>query len=339
MFIISRLRHGVTAACVPENRTAPPPDITRGNVDGWSNKACARNASFLRSVDETHLTGIGAALTLTLLTCPKTHDEWHRLRLNIIEFMRRRGLIRCHWVVEWQRRGVPHLHIAAYFDHGTDAMAYALVMQEIIDHWLKIAAPFGARSRGQTAKTIFDAVGWFQYSAKHASRGVAHYQRSPDCQPAHWEKTGRVWGKCGEWPTCDPERLEVSNRAFWAFRRIARAWRLADARSAPQRTEKERKARLRRIKSARRSLRCTHRDKSDVRGVSEWIPGQMQTQIVDHLASSGYRIRPAEKPTVRMLAPRIQQSPGIRALRSAVRIRDEHEQIWMDKLYQASLDR
>jgi hypothetical protein len=178
---------------------------------------------------------------------------------------------------------------------STDGTAVSRLAHDITAHWLRIAAPFGADHRGQTVKPLYDAVGWFQYSAKHASRGVAHYQRSPDCQPAHWEKTGRVWGKCGDWPTADPERLEVSFPAYCAFRRIAKRWRIADARS---------EGNPRRIKSARRSLRCTDPGKSDTRGVSEWISGPLQSQIVDHLAAQGYRIRPAERPTVRMLAPR-----------------------------------
>lgn len=305
MFSISPRRHGVTAACIPESRSAPPPDVTRGNVDGWSPKACARNASFLRSVNERDLTGVGFALTLTVQRCPATHAEWHKLRLAIIECLRRLGLIRLHWVIEWQRRRVPHLHIAAYFevDPGPDGMGAPRLVQKITAHWLRIAAPFNASPRSQTVKPLYDAVGWFQYSAKHASRGVAHYQRSPDCQPAHWEKTGRVWGKCGDWPTVDPQRLEVSNRAFWAFRRICRNWRVADARG---------EGKPHRIKSARRALRCTDRAKSDVRGVSEWIPEAVVLRVVDHLATQGYRIRPAERPTVRMLAPRQTRSdPGI----------------------------
>ncbi|WP_420371837.1 rolling circle replication-associated protein [Nocardioides cynanchi] len=86
----------------------------RGEVTGWSAGTVRRHTAWLRSVDTTQLDGIGAAVTLTLLDCPPTSEDWTRLVKVLQQRLRRAGLLRWHWVVEWQRRGVPHLHLAVY---------------------------------------------------------------------------------------------------------------------------------------------------------------------------------------------------------------------------------
>lgn len=55
---------------------------------------------------------------LTLRHCPPTSDDWTRLVKVLQQRLRRAGLLRWHWVVEWQRRGVPHLHLAVYAQEG-----------------------------------------------------------------------------------------------------------------------------------------------------------------------------------------------------------------------------
>ncbi|WP_425527867.1 rolling circle replication-associated protein, partial [Xylella fastidiosa] len=66
-------------------------------------------------VREDKLTGVGLALTLTVRDCPATAQEWQRMRRAWEKRMKRAGMIRVHWVTEWQRRGVPHLHCAIWF--------------------------------------------------------------------------------------------------------------------------------------------------------------------------------------------------------------------------------
>jgi len=46
---------------------------------------------------------------------------WTRLVKTLLQRLRRAGLLRWHWVVEWQRRGVPHLHLAVYAQEGVVA--------------------------------------------------------------------------------------------------------------------------------------------------------------------------------------------------------------------------
>jgi hypothetical protein len=86
----------------------------RGEINGWSAGAVRQHTRWLRSVDTTQLDGLGVAVTLTVRDCPESAAVWARLRNALQERLRRAGLLRWHWVTEWQRRGVPHLHLAVY---------------------------------------------------------------------------------------------------------------------------------------------------------------------------------------------------------------------------------
>lgn len=240
----------------------------RGSVGGWSSSTTRRNIDFLRSVEPDSLTGLGIAFTGTLKHCPPTSDDWHNMRRSFEHRLRRMGLIRQHWVTEWQRRGVPHLHCALWFPDDLDTVYLRMA---ITKHWLEVTKDFDSQSNGQYALMINDAIGWFQYVSKHAARGVSHYQRSPENIPAEWQrKTGRMWGKIGDWVTREALSLTVPPDAYHAFRRMCRNWRLADARASGNRF---------RILSAKGMLKCRDRNLSTVRGLSEWIPIESASQL------------------------------------------------------------
>ncbi|MEA3643875.1 MAG: hypothetical protein VBE63_28695 [Lamprobacter sp.] len=207
-------------------------------------------------------------MTFTVRDCPETPQAWCKARDALLDALSRSGVVLVHWVTEWQRRGVPHLHLACYWDRPTDPV-------EIITDWLRIAAPFGARSGGQYSHPIYDALGWNQYVSKHAARGLHHYQRSPENIPQTWRglSTGRMWGKRGSWAVVDPSKLHLDNGSWWRLRRIVRSWRVADARRA-------RPLNLRRVLSARRMLRCNSLKFSQVRGLSEWMPQDAMLRAV-----------------------------------------------------------
>lgn len=255
----------------------------RGDAAGWSAGATRRNLAFLRSVEPDSLAFtsqgqrlLGLALTLTLLECPPTPEDWHKLRRAMMMRLSRMGLYRGHWVVEWQRRGVPHLHGAFYFPEPASPTQAMMLCRDIKRHWMEVVRAYGASVLAQHAKPITDSIGWFKYTAKHAARGVHHYQRSSQNVPPHWQqRTGRVWGKVGHWVTRDPMEFEMSDRTFYRFRRLCRSWRIADARRSRE------KNRLSRISSARRCLTCSDRVLSDVRGVSEWIPLEVSLVMLD----------------------------------------------------------
>lgn len=237
--------HGTTMGTPPgaNNHTRSP----RGNVGGWSTGSTRRNVAFLRSVvpETINVTEHGEflhgfAFTLTLKNCPATSDDWHRLRKAYMMRLRRAGMYRLHWVTEWQRRGVPHLHGCVW---SPDPNFSGIIIGE----WLNMASKYGAGFQGQHVKPVTDALGWFKYLAKHAARGVQHYQRSAANIPVGWIKTGRVWGHWGHWDTRGSMNMAIEDATFFRLRRLARSWRKADARASANRF---------RIRSARGMLTC-----------------------------------------------------------------------------------
>lgn len=295
MRVISLYTHGMTMGTSPGKNDHQR--AKRSEVTGWSSSATRRNIAFLRSVDETDLSGRGIALTLTIKNCPETPDAWHSLRNAFIKRLKRLGLIRFHWVTEWQRRGVPHLHGAFWFPD-------TVTKSEIMRHWLQVAQPYTATSGAQHACAIDNAIGWFKYLSKHAARGVSHYQRSSDNIPDKWKsKTGRMWGHGGDWTVREPSQIRLNDDGYYRLRRIIRNWRVADARQFPAVTSflhKNPECRLlpdtllrrlsgasRRLSQSRRMLKSHRRTVSDVRGISEWIDESVVLSALGYLSETG----------------------------------------------------
>lgn len=278
MPIMKVSRHGFTAA-IPPNHMGPI-GARRGDVGGWSPAAARRNTGFLRTIREDQLTGAGVALTLTLRDCPPSGQEWHRLRKAWTERMRRAGMVRLHWVTEWQRRGVPHLHCAIWWPDCYD-------MATPINAWVDLASAYGAGLGGQHARIIDGPIGWFKYLSKHAARGVKHYQRSAENMPKAWqEKTGRVWGYSGEWPIQKPIRVALQDQrggdgGYFALRRMVRSWRVADARASGKGW---------RIRQAREMLQAPYETQSRVIPISEWVDSQGVLLFLGNLVERGYQV-------------------------------------------------
>lgn len=254
----------------------------RGECGGWTSGATRRNVAFLRSVEPGPLLSdqtIALAVTLTVRDCPPTADDWSKLRKVYLDRLRRSGLVRGHWVTEWQRRGAPHLHGAFWFScDSSDLDARHEMHRQILQHWLDLTKIYGATRVGQHITPIYEALGWFQYVAKHAARGVKHYQRSMENVPAGWRKTGRVWGKVGDFALREAMNLEISSDVYYRFRRVVRRWRIADARAARDSY---------RLTSARAMLKCSDRAISEVRGVSEWIDMETSLTMLDAVRAGG----------------------------------------------------
>lgn len=227
----------------------------RGKASGWSPGAARRNVAFLRSVDETQLTGHGLACTLTLRTCPPSPEEWSRRLRAWIERQSRRSLIRIHWVMEMQRRCVPHLHAAVWFgDHdqriATPKRAAAVAAAsaslhrsmpmddaQMVTHaamlvadWCEVFADFEPGPRGQQVRPIEGPIGWFVYMSKHCGRTGKHYQRQRESLPEAWESSPRVWGHRGDFTIVEPARVDLSSSQFYRFRRLVKRWRVSQAR-------------------------------------------------------------------------------------------------------------
>ncbi len=278
MPVITEYRHGLTGGIPPGRNTHLR--AKRDAVVGWSEASTRRNTRFLYSVDERELTGRGLALSLTVRDCPATSDEWHQMRRAFFDRLRRMGLVRGHWLTEWQRRGVPHMHAAIWLPQDAPK-THPFALTDIKEHWCAVAHDYGAGVRGQHVEAINDAVGWFQYLSKHAVRGVKHYQRSAEGIPPGWKKTGRMWGHLGDWVTVEPVRYLLDNPGFWAFRRMVQRWRIADARASGE---------MSRIRSARRMLQSNDRAVGSCRGVSEWVSMDMTAAFVACLAGRGFPV-------------------------------------------------
>ena len=318
MPVIKVYHHGMTAAIPPKKNNHER--AKRGLVQGWSKSATRNNTRWLRSVSPKSFGNddeFGIAFTFTLRDCPESSDDWHSLRTSFIKRLRRIGMLRLHWVTEWQRRGVPHLHGIVFFPCSScssfDSSGIPSDLSSVItSHWIAVAGKYGASSRGQHLKVVTDIKGWFKYLSKHASRGADHYQRSSSGVPSGWIKTGRVWGHCGDWVTDSPEQLNVSNEFYFALRRIVRKWRLSDARTAlkesPMAIYRDGwmvfnpawLSAKKRITSARKILKCNDFKKSQVRGVSEWIDAENILLIAEMLISQGYEIYLSEEEESRL---------------------------------------
>lgn len=295
----------------------------RGKVSGWSPGAARRNVAFLRSVDERTLTGVGLAITLTVRDCPPSAAAWRRAVKIWIDRQARVGLLRLHWVMEFQRRGTPHLHVAAWYEEGIEHLPgpevvalhkdmhgagddhVAAGLQAVRD-WLTVTKDFGSGAKGQQVRPLVGPVGWFRYLAKHCGRGRQHYQRQQEALPKSWESVPRVWGYRGSWDLQEPATAELTGKQWFQLRRLARRLRVAEARQGlPCGSWREMEARhpllsrdilrgwggrpgssesfggkIRRVRFARRMLRCTERKRSEVQGISEWLTEQQQANLL-----------------------------------------------------------
>lgn len=296
MPILKLYHHGLSGGFPTTMANPNPPP--RGEVGGWSEAAARRNVRFLWSVRPGELTGIGLAITATVRDCPPTHDDWSKLRRAYIERLRRDGLIRGHWVTEWQRRGVPHLHGAFWLPGTVGNTAQVLSLcHRVRRHWLEVARAYRPVDAGQHVVPIVDDVGWFRYLAKHAARGVHHYQRAADGIPQGWKKTGRMWGHVGDWPTDEAMVIDLDQAGFWMYRRLVRRWRIAEqtqlierCRTEGWKSGQQYRDAMRQLSRSRRMLKGGDHARSARHGISGWIPMDVQLRLLAAVAAAGHQI-------------------------------------------------
>lgn len=269
---------GVKLAKAPGMGNPEPP--LRGKASGWSKAVARRNNDFLMSVDGAALAGQGEPYAVSLTFGREeivSPDALRDVRQSLFWRLRRMGLIRLHWLVEFQGDGTPHLHMLLYLPMADQEAA-------IRSHWLDVAGWTGARVSGQHVVSVNHLRGWKQYLGKHGIRGVHHYQRQ---MPEGWEEPGRMWGKLGDWPTRALE-LECDLETFFRFRRCLRSYRIADARAMVRQAKPaDLKRSLRSLKFARNCLREPRDDgsrRATLRGMNQWVPEAVSMRLAIELS-------------------------------------------------------
>lgn len=299
--------HGV---CATRNQTVVNPETgeivkltafqppERTATKGWTVNVARRNEQRLQQIDFDAVEGFPAFVTLTMPSGQMSDVSaamFHGWLKRWLQFMKRHGLVHYYWILEFQASGNPHLHVLVWLDHEPDALETFKALKS----WVGILnkSGVGARLQGQIWESI-DVGGTItvdgervpahpervlMYLAKHAARGVAHYQRQIANMPEDWQyRSGRVWGHDRGLPLCAQQEVECDYLTFHRFRRLVRRWRLAEARAI-----KDRDRRRQAIVQARGSLKCGRPDISPYRGVSAWIPSDVASQLLDAAEAMG----------------------------------------------------
>ena len=96
------------------------------------------------------------------------------LREALFFRLRRKGLYRLHWLTEWQKRGVPHLHFAAWFLQSvvvininqpalSDSELAQVLSYLISADWLSISSVYRSSGLSQVVKPMSNELGWLQF--------------------------------------------------------------------------------------------------------------------------------------------------------------------------------
>lgn len=259
---------------------------------GWTSNVARRNEQRLQQIDFDGIEGVPAFVTLTMPSGQMSEvsaADFHGWLKRWLQYMKRHGMLHYYWILEFQASGNPHLHLLVWLDHAWDVLEQYHALRSWVNMLNK--SDVGARLQGQIWENI-DVGGTItvdgktipahpervlMYLAKHAARGVAHYQRQIENMPEDWKyRSGRVWGHDRSLPLREQEDVECDYPAFHRFRRLVRRWRLAEARSI-----KDYDRRRAAIVQARSCLKCPRPDISPYRGVSAWIPSDVASQLLD----------------------------------------------------------
>lgn len=244
----------------------------RRPCSGWTLSSTRRLVRWLYSLDLARIDAPIYSFTLTLRNCPPSPDHWKCLREAFFRRLHRLQVTQIHWLTEWQRRGVPHLHGIVILPCDFPADAF-------VGEWLLAAREYRPAERSQYYRPIYDALGWQEYLGKHSARGVTNYQRAPGGIPEAWKgRTGRMWGSRGVWPTYPPMEFYLSNGLFYQLRRLLKKRALSLARARRD---------YRGVGYARTMLKHHDPVVSRVRGLSLFLDTETALTFLDYLRPKG----------------------------------------------------
>lgn len=273
-----------------------PPERTA--TKGWTSNVARRNEQRLQQIDFDAVDGVPAFVTLTMPAqqmADVSASMFHGWLKRWLQYMKRHGMQHYYWILEFQATGNPHLHVLVWLDHMPDA----LETYKALRSWVRMLdkSGVGARQQGQIWESI-DLDGEIvvdgervpahpervlMYLAKHAARGVAHYQRQLSNMPDDWQyRSGRVWGHDRGLPLREQQDVECDYPTFWAYRRLVRRWRCSEAQAIVD-PSRRRAA----VSQARGMLRCSRPDVSPYRGISAWVPADVASALLDAAVKGG----------------------------------------------------
>ena len=273
-----------------------PPERTA--TKGWTVNVARRNEQRLQQVDFDVIEGVPAFVTLTMPAqqmADVSAAMFHSWLKSWLRYMKRHGLLHYYWILEFQATGNPHLHVLVWLDHTPDVLEQYRALRSWVNMLNK--SNVGARQQGQIYESI-DLGGELvvdgetvpahpervlMYLAKHAARGVAHYQRQLSNMPEDWQyRSGRVWGHDRGLPLREQQDYETDYPTFWAYRRLVRRWRVSEAQAIVD-SDRRRAA----VSQARGCLRCPRPDISPYRGISAWVSAEVACQLLDAAVRGG----------------------------------------------------
>lgn len=288
---------GINAGFAGVNGSPERRSVVRGLTPG----AARRNKRWLMSIDQHKLTGVALTFTLTLRDIPESCAEWIAARKALLMRFRRYGVLRCHWVMEWTKRGRPHLHGIAFipaFKNQPGRLVgrtwEVFTPDLLVKWWTEVAGQWGVSPRGQHVQIGRRTnTAWLRYMAKHASRGVGHYQRQAEAIPKGWKTTGHMWGTMGDdWPL-HMEQHDIPTWAFHHLRRQVRRMIRAKARvlvasGVPKQVDQGRVMLAYLERLTRRPLKdgkpisvAAWVEQSTRLGISEWVPFEISVELLE----------------------------------------------------------
>ena len=195
----------------------------RARITRWTRRSAFSNTLFLLRLLYGKLPGTVWAVTLTVRDDPGPAD-WQACRRRLTNWLAKHDTItHWYWSTEWQRRGVPHLHLLICTDQWTD-------IPDLMNAWQgRFAAAYRPGPLGQQCRQVDSAAEWAKYLSKHTARGISNYQRQT---PPAWQgqPVGRLWGCSRNFPLSLGDVYDLDEPRWFSMRRALRSFRQAEHR-------------------------------------------------------------------------------------------------------------
>lgn len=241
------MRYGCTLSFTHGNSAHMMTEAQKHNKTrnkGWTIATSRNLTNYLMRLDFTSVPGTPYAITLTIPARYMNYvssTQFHTMLAAWIRHARRRyGLIHYYWIIEFTAQGTPHIHMTIWCintttvynrhtqSHETIHLPPLITQTAMLTNWITICAKHDipATLTAQNFRPIDNTPEtWLAYTAKHATRGITHYQRRLDHMPQDWQThPGAMWGhdrKLSHYQT-DWIEIPMNADAFWILRRKIR---------------------------------------------------------------------------------------------------------------------